>query len=101
MFQMIVKRHKVSTHASCLLSCVGMMHFPASSTAFAAETEGTRTQDYDSLGFSERSDGPSTVIREPGSAEDADDLKELNIGNNFFQTIGTLVQQFNFVIIQR
>lgn len=86
MFQMIVKRHKVLTKALCLLFCVGMMLFCASSTAFAAETEGTRTQDYDSLGFSDRTDGPSTVIREPGSAEDADDLKELNIGNNLSVT---------------
>ena len=35
------------------------------------------------LGIStEGSDGPQTVIEEPGSAETSDDLKELNIGNN-------------------
>lgn len=82
MFQMKVKRHKVLVKALCLLFCTGVMLLCASSVVYAAEVEGTRTQDYNSLGFSDSTENSSTVVREPGSAESADDLSELNIGNN-------------------
>ena len=82
MFQMIGKRHKVLIKALCLLFCTGIMLLGNAGNVFAAEREGSRVQDYDSLGIFNDRTNPPTVIREPGSNEAADDLKELNIGNN-------------------
>lgn len=87
MFQMIGKRHKVLIKALCLLFCTVIMVFGAADVAFAAETEGARVQDYDSIGIFNDRDNPPTVIREPGSVEDTDELGELNIGNNLSITI--------------
>ncbi len=44
--------------------------------------EGTRSGGYNRLGLDEGGYSSDTVIDEPGTAEDADDLRELNIGNN-------------------
>ncbi len=42
--------------------------------------------DVNDLGISEESEAPSTIIREPGSAETGEDLRELNVGNNLTVT---------------
>ena len=103
MFQMIGKRHKVLIKALCLLFCTGIMLLGNAGNVFAAEREGSRVQDYDSLGIFNDRTNPPTVIREPGSNEAADDLKELNIGNNLSITYndgqGNLSGNLRIIII--
>ncbi len=43
---------------------------------------GERSNNYNDLGISDNPYNSDTVIREPGTADDASDLRELNIGNN-------------------
>ena len=58
----------------CLLICVFALILIGPRQTFAAVND---------LGITEEEgDGPSTVVNEPGSAETAEDLRELNIGNN-------------------
>ncbi|SKB90321.1 flagellar biosynthetic protein FliP [Lachnospiraceae bacterium] len=44
--------------------------------------EGERSPNYNQLGFEEKGYNSGTVIREPGTSEDEDDLASLNVGNN-------------------
>ncbi len=46
------------------------------------DVEGTRTDDYNAIGIHDNDYNSSTVIDEPGTADDRSDLSELNIGNN-------------------
>ncbi len=46
------------------------------------DVEGTRTEDYNAIGINDNDYNSSTVIDEPGTADDRSDLSELNIGNN-------------------
>ncbi len=43
---------------------------------------GERSSNYNDLGISDNPYNSDTVIREPGTSDDASDLRELNIGNN-------------------
>ena len=56
----------------------------ASNTTTGATTDvnGDRTTDYNSLGLNGNDYNSGTVIRQPGTAESADDIRDLNIGNN-------------------
>jgi len=76
-----------------LLSLIILMAFPAyaqenitsntgASRGDTTTVEGTRSQNYNDLGLSDNPYNSSTVIREPGTSETPQDIRELNIGNN-------------------
>jgi len=76
-----------------LLSLIILMAFPVfaqenitsntgASRGDTTTVEGTRSQNYNDLGLSDNPYNSSTVIREPGTAETPQDIRELNIGNN-------------------
>lgn len=46
------------------------------------DVNGDRTTGYNSLGLDDSGYNSDTVINQPGTSESADDLKDLNIGNN-------------------
>ncbi len=46
------------------------------------DVEGTRTDNYNAIGIYDNDYNSSTVINEPGTANDRGDLRDLNIGNN-------------------
>lgn len=46
------------------------------------DVEGRRTDDYNAIGIYDNDYNSSTVINEPGTADDRSDLRELNVGNN-------------------
>ena len=51
-------------------------------TGSTTDVDGKRTTDYNSLGLDDTGNNSTTVINQPGTSESADDLKNLNIGNN-------------------
>lgn len=66
--------------AICLLFTVGILFLNSSATALAMEnTDSLSGRETNLTGTTDT----RTNINEPGSAEDADDLKELNVANNF------------------
>ena len=52
------------------------------STGATTTVPGERTQHYNDLGLTDNRYNSGTVIREPGTADDAEEVRELNIGNN-------------------
>ena len=65
--------------AICLLFTVGILFLNSSATALAMEnTDSLSGRETNLTGTTDT----RTNINEPGSAEDADDLKELNVANN-------------------
>lgn len=92
-----LKRHKSLLRSLCLIFCIGVSICAFSVPVFATEdtsdattvtgtTNPTGVGAYDSLGMSDDSGRPGTVVNEPGSAETGDDLRELNVGNNLSVT---------------
>ncbi|MDO5572788.1 MAG: flagellar type III secretion system pore protein FliP [bacterium] len=74
-------KSKWALRGLCLLACAVILTLLCPKQAYA----GIST-DVNDLGISDESEGPSTVIREPGSAETGEDLRELNVGNNLTVT---------------
>lgn len=72
----ILRRHKVFLKSLCLIFCIGMLTLAGNTIVYAS------TADVDRLGLSTEDDGQRTVAREPGTSNSANDLKELNVGNN-------------------
>ena len=52
------------------------------STGRTVTVEGERSPNYNDLGLTDNRYNSSTVIREPGTSESDQDIRELNIGNN-------------------
>ncbi len=73
------------------------------STQTLTETPGERGSDYDNIGISREGYDATTVIDEPGSADDRSDLRELNVGNNlnitYTDEYGTLSGALRIMII--
>ena len=71
----VFKEGRRGVFVFCFLAYLIVFFLGTGVTAYAADT--------DRLGFStERSDAPQTVVRAPGSAESADDIRDLNVSNN-------------------
>jgi flagellar biosynthetic protein FliP len=82
MFYKLEKGHMVLWKSLCLIFCIGVLTIFCGCNVYATENTGN----YDGLGLSQKSSNPSTVISQPGKSETADDLKELNVGNNLSVT---------------
>ena len=52
------------------------------STGRTVTVEGERSPNYNDLGLTDNRYNSSTVIREPGTSETAQDIREINVGNN-------------------
>lgn len=50
--------------------------------AGTTDVSGTGNTDYNDIGITENNNNSTTVIRQPGTATSADDIKDINIGNN-------------------
>ena len=70
------RRHKVFLKSLCLIFCIGVLMIAGNLAVYASSTN------TDGLGLTTEEAGQGTVAREPGSADTASDLKELNVGNN-------------------
>ncbi len=75
------KRSKRVIQGLCLLICAVMLVLGSPKQVYA----GVET-DVNDLGISEDSEGPTTIINEPGSAETGEELREINVGNNLSVT---------------
>ena len=82
MFYKLEKGHMVLWKSLCLVFCIGILTIFSSCRVYATDTTGN----YDRIGLSEEGSNPSTVITQPGKSDTADDLKELNVGNNLSVT---------------
>ncbi len=89
----LFKEIRLAFAAVFLLSLVILMAFPVmaqenitsntgASRGDTVTVPGERSQNYNDLGLSDNPYNSSTVIREPGTAETPEDIRELNIGNN-------------------
>lgn len=68
----------------CFIVCIATIYFAHPVTVYAADRPAERAVDRDDLGLTDdtiASTTHPTVIREPGTAEDADDLRDINVSN--------------------
>lgn len=72
--------HPVSAYAAS--DVTSARNASGTSTGATTDVNGDKTTDYNSLGFDTNDNSSGTVIRQPGTATSADDIKDLNIGNN-------------------
>lgn len=75
MSKVITRRGRVTLLLAMFLGCLVICSFANTQKVYAAA-------EYDSIGMREPENESRTVINSPGSAETAEDLKELNVANN-------------------